>query len=275
MKKEETYKCLKDTPTGTYKAGVIDNSPLCELLPEYFGKYLGVTNNGSDVYAGDKLWQIRKDGFSIHPCCVEQMNKAYYNYFDSYESAQAHIDEQNKPKFEVGKVYKDPANKFIIYVTSLKDGFPREVYGYGINMIGHWFESITTTSIIDGCIEATPSEWEAALKKEAERKYPVGTRIKSLFNEVHGTTCQLPYFNHKSETIWVSIGKSHSAVIYENGKWASIIQEPKSAEWAPNPGFSYYISEKIKIYTDEDGVLKLTCTSATFEEVTKAQSLFL
>ena len=101
------FKCKKDTPTGTYKAGEVYTDELCGMLPEYFAAYELKTEDGVDMYSCDNAFYI-DERFGICPHVnVSKMVAMNHKYFSTREAAQAFLDEQNKPKYQEGKVYKD------------------------------------------------------------------------------------------------------------------------------------------------------------------------
>lgn len=77
---------------------------------------------------------------------------------------------QAKTQFETGKVYKLPNSTFMVYLTE-HNGMDRNK-GYGFNGYGVWYfwgKEDYGFGLYD-CVEATPSEWQEALKKEAMKR---------------------------------------------------------------------------------------------------------
>lgn len=227
MKKEETYKCIKDTPTGSYKAGEIYNDAMCAEFQEYFAKFKYTTHDGVDLYEGDKCCFLRSNGK------ISEMQSFWSSgnelLFSTREKAQAHIDEKNKPKFEVGKVYKNTQSGFgIMLCTSIKEGVCR---GYGISHQGAWVDDGFFEIKGTKCIEATPAEWESALIKEAEmRGFKEGVKFipvsKNALGDEFGTVGKMNknIFDYFSEEVSGGLASMKNWVM-RHGKWASIIQE--------------------------------------------------
>lgn len=230
MKKEETFKCLKDTPTGSYKAGKITDNPLCAYLPEYFASYKFTTNNGDPMYFGDLFYYVLYG--EIRKTTVANLiyNDPNDRAFSTPEAAQAYLDEQNKLKFEKGKVYTISDKPEFIAM------FSGERFGYGFVYDGNWAERIGIVPNYD-YREATPAEWEAALIKEAERRgfkdgakfYGVEGAEKDTLIEI-GKPNEVSFLNHRGGGLHCS-----DSWIFFQGKWASIISEPEkektTAEW--------------------------------------------
>lgn len=262
MKKEETFKCIKDTPTGSYKAGSITDNPLCAEFPEHFEKYKFTTHDGHDLYGTDKCYAVDEAGKFID-------NESFtgdsddLKYFRFLEAARAHI-KKNKPKFEVGKVYKHATKMSIYALTEILDSGLNRFICYGLNDDGYWSNSMARDLDFPGqrFIEATPAEWEAALIKEAERRYPVGTTIASNFyGNLEGiqSVRNNNFRKRGDDDVIYVLGSADDGCalnIYHQGKWATIIEKPTAAEWYPEAEVKQKTTaEWIRSYKESDMVL--------------------
>lgn len=118
-------------------------------------------------------------------------------------------------------------NGALIYKT--KEGY------YGFDCVGDWRDYTEYSNYETKYRKATPQEVEQALIEEAKRRYKVGDVIKCLGgveSEVNGTAF---VFNNNSlfsngERVNGGDWFNTSAKVFENGKWAAIIEQDKFAE---------------------------------------------
>jgi hypothetical protein len=104
-------------------------------------------------------------------------------------------------------------------------------YGYGFRLFNIWDESYYSDKGL--CTLATDKEVEEALIKEAERRgFKKGVKFIRLSNGVVLTVDGLPYFTHgrlsvlSPKTEWSSVykGGCSNPFIFDNGKWATIVE---------------------------------------------------
>lgn len=151
-------------------------------------------------------------------------------------STKEAYDSQFKSKeFEFNKWYKRNDTKFLSFIKNKKEW-------YGFNVHGDWFNNLNdktelwTDSQLNGLILATTEEVESRLLEYAREKYPVGIKYESIcgnknknndiVSELKWNYClkQGIYSNDYEKT---SSDRS-AAYVYWDGKWAEIIEEPKS-----------------------------------------------
>jgi len=153
-----------------------------------------------------KWYRVNNDSDSI----VHSTDYCIENYINSL-----------KPELEVGKWYKAKSDSIALYKGC-------NIETYGINCIGDWISDaywFHDWILKDGeWTPATDKEVEEALIAEANRR--AGTRVIKC---LHG------YDSAKLSEIegWYWDGKclrymivSGTGCIFENGKWAEIIEEP-------------------------------------------------
>jgi len=102
------YRVIKLYPGHGGKIGdIIDNEKKiiylnCKNWPEYFEEVkekLFTTEDGVDIYKGDKCWAINKNGLDIpHFDCYNGISYGELIYFSTKEAAEKYIDE-NKPMY--------------------------------------------------------------------------------------------------------------------------------------------------------------------------------
>jgi hypothetical protein len=80
------------------------------------------------------------------------------------------------------------------------------------------------------------------LLEEAKRKYPIGSQVKSVFDDLFDTVKEQSHFNYPdawngdTPQIWFT-GDRFGLLIYDRGKWAKIVSKPESAEKMEEPKF--------------------------------------
>jgi hypothetical protein len=124
--------------------------------------------------------------------------------------------EEDKPEFEVGKWYKHGKHSLFCFVKENMLGFN----GYGFNPDG-WCDDNTWARNWE-ITPATNEEVEAALIKEAKKRgFKEGVEAKGLnhFKMING------YDFHWF--IDYNVLHFQNQLIYKEGQWASIIEEPK------------------------------------------------
>lgn len=133
---------------------------------------------------------------------------------------------KDKKELEVGKWYKGIGDKLICLTSKENKG---HVKAYGFGALGGWYEDDNDYSwTADELVEATKEEVEQALIKEANKRYKVGDKVKSLANNYYEFNISEYKFMQfgKINDLWVKCNGCN-ALIYRNGKWADIVEEPK------------------------------------------------
>ncbi len=244
--KETTVKCISTPPNTTYKSGeVYLKERLTELLGDkYFAEYMFTTRDVVDIYSEENYFTVKNktllDSFiqeidlNIALLKHEDSGIADRLAFSTREAAQAYLEEQKKPNFEVGKVYKyDGKTGHMLMVTD------KGSYGFWLN---EWFDlSINLLVGKKGAgkdsdwQEATKSDWEEALIKEAERRYKLGDTIdKSSFNYMD-ITSDKKYIKIKLKGLNFEFRHGYLIEIttydyvFKDGQWAEIIPQLKQA----------------------------------------------
>ena len=125
------------------------------------------------------------------------------------------------PSLEVGW-YKHKNNSHKEWL--MYDDFKGNRFGFGIT--GVWSSNGCDIGYIEEyCEPATDKEVETALIKEAKKRgFKEGVKFKSVAGEHSYYTLDIlkPYFD--GERLYLS----SCGVIFKNGKWAEIIEEPKT-----------------------------------------------
>ena len=146
------------------------------------------------------------------------------------ELLQEFIPEAFETKLEVGKWYKLKDNPKIL---ALYDCFKHHrPYAYIFNEKGDYeyrvefslFESPTYWEL------ATEEEVREALINEAKKRgYKEGVRCKfGLIKEIR--TIETNIFDWNGKDFFVRCINGNADIIFKNGKWAEIIEEPKETE---------------------------------------------
>ncbi len=230
MKKENTFKCLlKDELQTVYEVGEITDNELAKCSPKYFAKFLLTTNDGVDIYFGDKYYWIVSginEVFSAETDNSWILCEKGVVRFSSDEAAQDYLDEQSKPKFEAGKVYHRKGGGFL-FIDHFGEDDKDWAHGYGFDEYGTYSESwgFRISCMLQG--EATPAEWEAALIKEAERRY-AGKKFRCL-QENHmtvdySTKLDFDHIHWDGEEKYIY---SNDQTLFQDGRWAEIVEPAK------------------------------------------------
>lgn len=127
-----------------------------------------------------------------------------------------------EPVLEVGKWYTDNDDYgFLVYITKIKQ---EKYFGYGFDGNGDWCnddnEDWGDVSDIDK--PATYKEVRTAIEKEAVKRYPIGAKVKCLldgrvFNIIRESVFDFDILGNK--------GYFGGVKVFDNGKWAEIIEE--------------------------------------------------
>lgn len=134
--------------------------------------------------------------------------------------------EEDKPQFEVGKVYKLYLAMF--YCTKIKDGKP---YGFGFDYFGNWCEE-DGIPFGGNLTKATPEEWFKRLEEEAKKRgFVKGVRFNSpnaMYDFSFNQQIIEENFEWDSEkrSLKCKTDKNYGGGnVMKDGKWAEIIEE--------------------------------------------------
>jgi len=190
-----------------------------------------------DFHSHGHSYLVFKDG---ELTLLEDPTPSHYketslNYFFELYLAKEVI----KPKHQIGKWYK---HKFgiLFCVTSTNDN--GVLYGYGFDKRGSWFSFIDESSTKYACNdvakeytdEATAQEVEKALIEEAKRRYKVGDRLSKIRDDHADDNrfFELDSFSLENNCLYFNSKKSpfYSYCIFQDGQWATIIEQDNFAE---------------------------------------------
>lgn len=153
-------------------------------------------------------------------------------------------------KFENSKWYKLLGYDCVIFKTDKESG-------YGLNHVGEWTESDNWT------FQTNPEDWrlateaevtEALINEAKKRGIVSGNKVKGLgtFSGIlTGNTCIANisgyYFSIKNNELWVNVGENENALVFDKGKWATVIDQPKEMTMAE---LEKHFGSKIKIVSE-------------------------
>lgn len=162
-------------------------------------------------YSREQAEQVRADYMSWVPHVI-----------GGNTSLEAFINTKFPPKIDyIGRVWKSINNSFIFFCTDINEN--GGVVGYGFDKFGGWFDTEDRIFAVKMLLtQATQEEWEAALIKEAKRRYKVGDRIKDLVYSAK--TIELRESNGFSATN--RLLAMNGVLIMKHGIWATPIKEP-------------------------------------------------
>lgn len=148
----------------------------------------------------------------------------------------AFVEDKKELGLEVGKWYKYPNyQKFNLCITEV-DKKTKTVKGYGFGVDGLWMDDakndIWHFQELELCIEMTQQEVEEALKAEAVRRYKVGdiVLINDNKHKLSGLDTFGGFCHFYNNIIWINEHESSNVRVFENGKWAEIIQPKKMTQ---------------------------------------------
>ena len=153
-------------------------------------------------------------------------------------------------KLEAGKWYKSDIGGLWFVESFLSE---KEQISYGFTYFGGWRES--SKRISNDLLLATPEEVQSALEKEAVRRGFVEGAIidNSCFygyineSKIKMTKNEINYISYHGRIEVSGIGSYNGAhTIFSNGKWATIIPQPKE----------YTIEELTKLVGHEFKIVK-------------------
>lgn len=131
-----------------------------------------------------------------------------------------------KKEFEVGKWYKDTYYGNVYFVTETRiDGGVRF---YGLNGNNDWVECDSySRSAIKNDRKATNKEVETALIKVARKR---GFKEGVVVVNEKGNKDNIEEYFWYGNGILKNCGFTDNIILFDNGKWATIIEEPKVKE---------------------------------------------
>lgn len=153
----------------------------------------------------------------------------------SLEDYEQLMKNQKTEELEVGKWYWVDRSKMTPNDTkSLVVYQGQGISTYGFNhkdkFISRYGLSNTFCNPIYVYTKATHEEVEQALIKEAEKRYKVGDKVMCIahneelvIQNLHLTKQYLPDYNR----LWYGQNRNKAVVVFQDGKWAEIITEPK------------------------------------------------
>ena len=146
--------------------------------------------------------------------CYEQDKFIPKSDLDKYDDITFKLKES---KFEFNNWYKNPSNKWMVFITSGCTGYGFKNNGDWFNSLkGSWHEDIYTYP------QATNEEVELALLAYTKKHYPIGTKYNDPgLNEFKDLTITDNSLSNYGTTS-VFQGKGY---IYYEGKWAEIVKE--------------------------------------------------
>lgn len=146
-----------------------------------------------------------------------------------FNSIKKQIEDSIKPKSGWKKDKSVPL--WLSYVD-----YENEIQ-YGFDFKGNYFEKKHfDEDMLNNNYDATPQEVEEALKKEAVKKYPIGTKIEGGFNGNGNEKQVIRFHTFRFDSILNKLyilgsGNTGCAlVIFSNGIWATPISDPKTLE---------------------------------------------
>lgn len=126
-------------------------------------------------------------------------------------------------KLESGKWYKNLENGILVCIEEVIDF--NTVKGYGFLVSKEWCNDNEEWEL-NKYEKATKEEVKSALIEEAEKRgFREGVRVQSLNGITHKFTLTEFWHIDSEGAIWFR-GSDQNGIIFENGKWAEIIEQP-------------------------------------------------
>lgn len=231
-----------------------------ESSPEFFAPYLFTTEDGVDVYVYDNFYYIGSVKNICQRECLFEGDGDFSKSktFSTREVAQKWIEEQNRPKFEVGEwLYYVYGNAFSGYATLMRFSHFDEKYkntcgteSYTVNLKNNKVIFEGTEDATGATVQkATPEQIQDVLSKVAKHKgFKKGVKFKSVMSGGTYSVSEFQEFKYHSYNDVLLEGWGWC--VYKDGKWAEIVDEktiPEYAELVGNLG-----SGKIGIASTEE-----------------------
>jgi hypothetical protein len=132
------------------------------------------------------------------------------------------------------EVFEIKNNTWYIYPNGAIQYNEKDGVGYGIHTLGYIIDAQWLTNECNGEYrEATDEEVEAALIKEAERRYGYNWKNVKIKEHADGEKWGCMGINNGGFNSYVYFGPDYSilysrnGVLFNNGVWAEILEEPK------------------------------------------------
>lgn len=199
-----------------------------EVIPEYVlcTKQLGYCIVGK-VYKTEKKNKSFRWLYEEFNCNITQLINQY-DYFGRLEATMKYFipatkeqyEAQNTPKFKVGDwVYHGNLDQAYLITEFVSTNLFKASFGHFSD--SGWLD-------IRPCTKATEKQIKDSLLKEAEKRYPIGTRFIGLGSQEEEISEGYHHFycgDEKFIAVNIDMG-----VVYRNGKWAEII--PEVEKWS-------------------------------------------
>ncbi len=163
------------------------------------------------------------------------------------EKIKAKFPDAFKSELEVGKWYKTPKDKGLVFIEKeYKSG----TVGYGFTGYGNWTNEWHASPLRDNLTLATEEEVKTALIGEAEKRgFKVGVTYNATNVGFENQICLIDSGNGFEFNVEENILRLNEWRVFSNGKWAEIIKEIQITQ-----------SELIDFYKKEKGIDNLTVT---------------
>lgn len=238
-----------------------------ESSPEFFAPFLFTTLDSKDVFVGDEYFYVNDNRIEK----LTAYGPTSYGYkniqskaFSSKEAAQKWIDEQNKPKFEVGEwlyfqnqdfygIFRfESYREYGVFTSTESYWFPKK------NFLDYKVDVPNTTGTFDknwNIRKASHAIIESILIKVAVHKgfkegvkyYPINT-YGNYVDKRHAFVCTGNFAWYPASEALVYNGN-----IYVNGKWAEIVKEevvPEYVECVKSVSSAYEFGKIYKVNTN-------------------------
>ena len=134
-------------------------------------------------------------------------------------------------KLQINKWYKRRHKKALFYVINLPNDECHLIKVYGFDNGGDWMHHESPQTYPDNEVIATEEEVREALINEAKKRgfnnigiLKIKSTVGGISNGYH-TTNNAFYYDYKGNTL-----RLDGVVIFNNGVWAEIIEEPKETD---------------------------------------------
>lgn len=133
-------------------------------------------------------------------------------------------------KLQINKWYKRRHKKALFYVINLPNDECHLIKVYGFDNGGDWMHHESPQTYPDNEVIATEEEVREALINEAKKRgYKKGVKCKfGIIEDIR--TIETNIFDWNGKYLFVRCINGNADIIFKNGKWAEIIEEPKETE---------------------------------------------
>lgn len=254
---------------------------------EYFSPYLFTTEDGVDIYKGDKFWVLKVPTSFFHIANADEGHLVHddnWKYFSTKEAAQAHIDKNKEVVYQEGE-WLYYSNRAIVGLQSIfryagknQDGAWLTKEAYLINEYGKITEytydvpTFYRNNLANAFIKkATPEQIQDILTKVATHKgFKKGVRYVAAGGSSINLFSTTNHWEYWGATDGLVCGYG-TGLIYSKGKWATILPEPvavvpeyvKCVSWK---GWSFIEG---KVYKVIDGKIHSELDVSNFDTLVK------